>query len=110
MGMSLTASLVLLCALGARPEPQIIECGNDKSCTMKDWMRLTVRPHLDNEDYARLAVALRRLSNGAPAEQTEWRKIARLAAIEAERKNADGVRQQCRACHGLYRRASRPHP
>lgn len=102
--MSLGATVAFLFALAGDPSRVVTCTDNPASCTMQDWMKGTVRPHLENEDYGKLALALRRLSNGAPAEHWKWREIARLAAVAAEHKDPEGVKAQCKACHDLYRK------
>ncbi len=116
--MSLTATLALMFMLGSdRPASSEVvpaRCAelNAQGCTLKNWMQLSAQAHLDAGDFGKLAVAMRRLSNGAPPSEIPWRAIARQAAIEAESKNIEGVRTQCKACHDRYSpssEASRPH-
>lgn len=104
--MSFAATVLLLGVLAADNPVVPRECAqlDARGCTLQNWMRLTVRRHLENEDYGMLAVALRRLANGAPPEQRQWQTFARLAAIAAERKDPEGVRAQCKGCHDVYRK------
>ena len=104
--MSLTAAFALMLVLGSERPAQVVpsRCAelSAKGCTLKNWMQLSAQAHLDNRDFGRLAVAMRRLSDGAPPTEKAWRTFARLAAIEAENKNAAGVRAQCKGCHDHY--------
>jgi hypothetical protein len=79
-------------------------CGQPgKPCPLQSWMRATLASAATRGDADALAKGFDILAANAPPGYAEWTRIAKEGAALARKKDLEGAKVSCQACHGKYK-------
>ena len=105
-GMSAESSVVPASAGESRSAPaKEYACGEagKAPCPLQGWMKTTLAPAAVRGDADALVKGFDFLASRPPPGFAEWTRIAKEGAAMARKKDIEGAKVSCQACHGKYK-------
>jgi len=87
--------------IGSAAAGKTFTCGGkgQKDCPMQAWMKANMGPPMQAPDWAKISTSLEYISKHPVKGLTDWEKIAKEGLEKAKKKDIDGVKAACKACH-----------
>lgn len=75
-----------------------------KTYPMQAWMKANMAPAMQSGDFGKIKEKLKFIADHPVKGMSDWAKISNEGIAKAEKKDLDGVKASCKACHDKYQK------